>query len=55
MRAFTWSNMSRVTRPAGEAEAAIDGARARPLRAAAAIMPPRQVPVSRKCSRISPP
>ena len=55
MRSFTWSNMSRVTRPAGEAEAAIDGTRASPPAAAASIMPPRHVPVPRKCSTISPP
>ena len=55
MRAFTWSKMSRVTRPAGEADAATDGTRASPARDAAPIMPPRHVPVSRKCSTISPP
>src|SRR5215831_5925585 len=47
--------MSRVTRPAGEAAAATDGARIPPSRSAASIMPPRHVPVPRYVSRISPP
>ena len=55
MRSFTWSKMSRVTRPAGEADAATDGTRARPRPRRGSIMPPRHVPVPWKCSTISPP